>query len=256
MMSHRSLFGLMLVLLATVGCKAHEYGTRAQRRAAKEQAAALERIHQAAYTYTRLEVRGKAELTMEGQEVGFTYRLRMTRGESIWLTAQKFGLEGIRLLATPDSVWVLNRMARQAFVLDYPCLSQRLGMPVSFSTLEALLLGNFPLPDSLVRGYSPGPPTTFVFENHLTKGQIFIHKDEDRPEKIIAGLLSGDQQSTVTYGHYQDAGLSQLPFSLNLQVTGRYILEANLEHKKVSYDPEELRLSFSVPDEYKKINPC
>lgn len=76
-----------------------------------------------------------------------TLNWRIRQDSAIWLSASKLGIEAMRLLFTTDSVAIMDKLHREYTITDYASLSQRLGVQLTYSRLQALLVGNLAWPD-------------------------------------------------------------------------------------------------------------
>jgi len=65
----------------------------------------------------------------------------------IYITVSKMGIEGGRLVLTPDSVKLLNHINSNYYVGDYYILEHLVGLKTDFYTMQSLLVGDY-LPES------------------------------------------------------------------------------------------------------------
>jgi len=63
------------------------------------------------------------------------------RDSIIYLTVSKLGIEGVRLVLTPDTAKFLNHLASNYYVGDYVLLEKWTGFNVDFYMLQSLLAG-------------------------------------------------------------------------------------------------------------------
>jgi hypothetical protein len=70
----------------------------------------------------------------------FSGNMYWVRDSMIWVSLKKFGFEGMRVLITPNSVVVLNRLDKTAMVKDAAWLESRYGIADGFTMLQAMLL--------------------------------------------------------------------------------------------------------------------
>jgi hypothetical protein len=91
--------------------------------------------------------KGKIKYTSPDESHNLTYNLRLHRGQAIWLSISgPLGLEVMRLLITPDTLYLHDRINGEHRQYDYPSLATLLGgYPVTYAGIEALILGNMPL---------------------------------------------------------------------------------------------------------------
>jgi hypothetical protein len=86
----------------------------------------------------------KARITYQdkNETVKLTSYVRMRKDSVIWMNFKKLSIEAARLLMTPDSMVILNRMDKEYTVKDYQFVQQNFRIPANFSGLQSFLLGN------------------------------------------------------------------------------------------------------------------
>ncbi len=86
-----------------------------------------------------------AEFHMDGKKQEFTVVLRMKKDSVIWMSIIDpliGAVEAARVLLTQDSIKMMNRLDKTAFVGTYDTLCSLLHTDVDFEILQALLVGN------------------------------------------------------------------------------------------------------------------
>lgn len=78
-----------------------------------------------------------ATLTIRDRDQSIGGTLRMRRDEAIQISLSKFGIEGVRLVFTPDYVLLLDRINKRAVQTTYEALSK------NFPQTRALSFGDF-----------------------------------------------------------------------------------------------------------------
>ncbi len=91
--------------------------------------------------FTTLEYTAEMQYQGTGMDLGFNGVFRMEKDKMIWGSFKKFGFEAVRLKITPDSLWVLNRLQREAYVDGLDKIQTITGVPLTFQDLEQLLIG-------------------------------------------------------------------------------------------------------------------
>jgi hypothetical protein len=79
----------------------------------------------------------------QSQQMGgldFSGNLYWERDKLIWMSLKKFGFEGMRVLITPDSVIVLNRLEKTVMIKEAAWLESKYGIVDGFSMIQAMLL--------------------------------------------------------------------------------------------------------------------
>ena len=72
--------------------------------------------------------------------------LRVRKDSTIWISISKVGIEAVRALITRDSVAIMDKLERRYAIYDFPTLSRQFDFDMNFDLLQALIVGNLPLP--------------------------------------------------------------------------------------------------------------
>lgn len=84
---------------------------------------------------TRIYVEG------DGQSMSANGNIVWVRDSAIWLNVKKFGLEAARVLVTPDSVFMINRLQKTWNCRSLESLQSEYQLPGGFDLLQDFLLG-------------------------------------------------------------------------------------------------------------------
>lgn len=89
--------------------------------------------------YQTLSQRVQLGLKMDQHEYNLSSSIRVWRDELIVLSVQPMlGIEMVRLEATPDSIWVFDKMNRRYAAMDYASVNRIIQPNVSFRMLQEL----------------------------------------------------------------------------------------------------------------------
>ena len=138
------------LLLSGVACRSHRKAALAPTMPAAQMAAQaartdstlLERAQAAQPTFDQLSLRGDLETNMTGTNVRAKYVMRIKRDSLLWMSVTGYGIEAVRLLATPDSVKVLNRLERKYEVYSFQEFAAKIKTPLTFKMLQSAMLGS------------------------------------------------------------------------------------------------------------------
>ena len=98
------------------------------------------------YSFKPEWMNAKANVTVvdSGNETSFDINLRIHKDSVIWISASPLlGIEVARVMITPDSVKVLDRLHGKYQCSTFDYINKLLQMKVNFETVQALLTGNF-----------------------------------------------------------------------------------------------------------------
>jgi len=186
-------------------------------------------------------------------------RLRIRKDSLIWASITgTAGVEGFRALIRQDSVLAIDRLNKEYIREDFAALQELLKFPLDYTMLQALILGNMPLPDydeSQLRKEATG------IKIRQTKGNIqidnFIEPKTNKLQKLELLDLKGGQELRITYQSYQK--VQRFNFPENTQTLIEYRnpetgetakIEVNLEYQKLELNKEGMRYPFGIPSKY------
>jgi hypothetical protein len=191
----------------------------------------------------------------DGKDNEFNAFIRMEKDSLIWISVNALlGFEAIRMLVTPDSVKILDRLKKVSRFRSVSYLQEEVHLPVDFKTLQDLLLGNPIFLDtahivfykSETKGVSLFSTGT-TFRNYLTLGAdgTLQHCKLDDTDPMRS--RTGD----MTYGEY-DYSLG-VPFSTyrKVSVAEKSKVDIELNYKQVKFN-EGFNIPFSIPKNYKR----
>jgi hypothetical protein len=206
--------------------------------------------------YLTLSMRGKAELDINGQSNNVSVNIRMLRDKKIWMSVTAIaGIEIARVLVTPDSLVVINRL--QGLVLQQPFryIHQYANREITFKMLQDILAGN--AIDELM---SEDAALTSQNGRWLLKGekntlgfQILFNTLLKAAETNLNDVRTA-QALKVVYGNYVNVNNTLYPTGMQLQsLSGRKTINIDFDFSKIESNVE-LDFSFTVPKRYQVIN--
>ena len=165
------------VLVVASGCFT---STRRTQRTLRNQEAAqlLDSLAARAPEWQTLGLRLDAEASGMGNSGSFTMNVRMAKDSVIWMSIT-YGVEAARVLLTPDSVMVMNKLPgnRYVYLGNYDALERAVQAPVSFELVQSLLLGQPLLMD----------PDNEAYVSKIQQGHHVLMTRYDRNVRRLVG---------------------------------------------------------------------
>jgi hypothetical protein len=210
-------------------------------------------------TFEFLSAKGKVAFEVKNDKKNANLSVRVRRDNSIWLSASLVGIEGARVLLTPDSVRVINRIDNTYFAGGYDYFSKLLNVPLSFADVQALLLGDYlPAP----AGSKPTLQAADAGRQRVQYPQagVVVQRLLDISSGRVQQLKISDEGAkrnlTVDYVDFKPLeGQEALPFANNIAVQAKQpagATTATIIYSKVSVSREPLEFPFEVPKGYKR----
>lgn len=173
-----------------------------------------------------------------------SFQLRVLGRDSLlWMSAGLMGFEGLRLLWRQDSLFILNRLLREAYLGSVDSL-RALFPPVGAADFMALLLGYWP--PSLDQATWNWQADTRILRGRLSTYEVQAHlSDALQIQEWILG--TGDNEIHLRYDY--TATSSKLPYpkvAFLLPDESRLTLTP----KEADSNPTDLQMPFAIPEGY------
>jgi len=192
----------------------------------------------------------------DGKKSDFNAFVRLKKDSVLWISVNAaLGIEAFRVLITPDSVKVLNKLDKVVQLRSVGYLQEVAGISFTFSELQDLLVGNpiyfgsdqihsFRKDERVTSLYSLGP----LFRHLLTirNGDYTLQNskiDDLDPAKSRTML--------IVYGDYETKGNMHFSTYRKISVTTKNNVNVEMQFKQYSFN-EELNFPFTIPKNYKR----
>lgn len=242
-----------ILLLSSSGCALFRKASKADR---EERAwrATLAKTETNRLAFNTLSLSGKARISGETGDMGnlsISYRIDLRRDSVMTIRLSKF-IEVARIQLDHDSIRVINRLEQSYSVCGYELAEDYTGLKANFEVMQGLFLGEFnPIPDNLTAEKVKGVPQTFTGSEAGTLFRYLIDPLVLRLVGIETSNAIRQQASTIQYTDFEAYGKTQMPQTVDIEVTAPSQLEISLSHRKVRID-EALNLSFEVPGNFER----
>ena len=103
-----------------------------------------DKLDSAAFSLNYLSAKAAVVMVQDSNEVSFNISYRSKKDSVIWISVSPLlGIEVARLMITPDSVKMLDKIHNKYEVTSFESINKMLQMKVNFEIIQALLYGNF-----------------------------------------------------------------------------------------------------------------
>ncbi len=201
---------------------------------------------------------GKARsvLNIDGSSNDVTLNIRIKRDEKIWISITAIaGIEAARVLITPDSILIINRLQSIYVKQPFSYINSVAGNQVNYKTIESLLVGNA-IPELLNENADiKTSPDSIVLTGNL---QDLAYKLVVGPGMHVTQTNLNDQNAAqslqVTNRSFIQAGARVIPSQIDItSIVKDKKIQVNLHYIKTDFDqPQEY--PFSIPARYKEGN--
>lgn len=190
----------------------------------------------------------------DGKKNDFNAFIRLRKDSVLWVSINALlGIEAFRVLITPDSVKVLNKLDKVVQLRSVSYLKEITKLPFTFKELQDLILGNPIYFDNNIVSYKKDNEAVSV----LHMGEIFKHLLTVNPNDMYiqhSKLDDADpiraRTADISYGDYEIR--NDKPFSTFRKITVAEKSKLDIEMKFKQFDFNvPLNFPFGIPKNYK-----
>ncbi len=208
--------------------------------------------------YTTFSGRAKSRITMNDKETyDVTANVRIERDKAIWISITALmGIEAGRVLITPDSVKMINRLRNEYFTAPFDAVYSFTGGDLDFSSLQSILTGNV-IAQAVSRYVEVSAMETgnVLSSDALDDGGLSYWIALNAGYRPVTVLLENAEAQRIeaAYSGYQTVNGRLFPFETALSIrAGRWDIQASMNYNRVAYD-EAVEFPFGIPASYKEI---
>lgn len=218
-------------------------------------------------------VSGKASVktNQDGNETSFNITLRAKKDSIIWISISPLlGIEVARVMITPDSVMMLDRIHNKYQVNTFDAINKLLQLKVNFEIVQSLLYGNFfAYKKNENRFNSVYLEEKFYVLSSLNKNKLKRSLEEgDLTKPVIQDVYINDNyfrifkmsvldqrinKSLLTeYEDFRQTEAGQFPFKSKTKVKAEKELEINIDFGKLKVG-EVQEFPFNIPSNFERV---
>jgi hypothetical protein len=191
----------------------------------------------------------------DGKDYEFNAFIHIKKDSMIWVSINAaLGIEAFRLLITPDSVKILDKLKKVARLRSVSFLQEEVHLPVDFRSLQDLLMGNPIYLDTtnilFYKKDAAGISLLSVgdlFKNYLTlnSDNTLRHCKLDDVDPMRARTCD------LTYGDYEQRDTLRFSTYRKISVAEKTKVDIELGYKQYKFN-ENLSFSFTIPKNYRR----
>ncbi len=198
----------------------------------------------------------KVKMDYDGSEGNgqATVYLRMQKDSLIWLSLTgALGIEGFRVMITPDSVKIMNKLQKIIQYRPINYLKELTEVPVDFANLQDILIGNPVYLDSNIVSYTESSDNLLILmAGHVFKNLLTLDKNNLRllHSKLDDVNPLKNRTADITFDDYNKIDDFYFSTSRKISVAERAKLDVNLQFKQYDFD-KTLTFPFNIPKNYR-----
>ncbi|MBC3784936.1 DUF4292 domain-containing protein [Spirosoma utsteinense] len=186
--------------------------------------------------------------------------IRVRKDSVIWLSVSKLGIEAVRGLITRDSITIIDKIHREYTVYDFPTLSKQFNFEMNFALLQALIVGNLPLPRRPAQKIKNERDYLLLRQS---EGKVLVENYIGENDRKLKKLMVTEQptKNTLRLDYEDFASLNNFLFPYTSLVTLDYKSKTDgqfyqtllrIKHSKVELIDKSPGFPFTIPANYQR----
>lgn len=192
----------------------------------------------------------------DGKKYDVNVFVRLYKDSLAWFSVNgALGIEGMRVLVTKDSVFILNKLDKEFQARSMEYIQEIVSLPFDLPSIQDLIVGNPIFLDTSFVSYSTSANTISM----MSYGEWFKHliTFNDNDHLVLNSKLDDvdvlrNRTAYLNYSEYENK--KGVPFSTNraISVTEKTKLDIKLNFKQYEFN-EMLTFPFTIPKNYTRI---
>jgi hypothetical protein len=204
-----------------------------------------------------LTIKSKIELKEQHKTTNVTALIRLKKDSVIWFNLSgALGVQGMRGIVTQDSVFIINRVAKEYSIYNFNDVAKEFNFPIDFSLLQSMIIGNMPKPnepDQLIKHENE----QYIIRQNINDILIdnFIDESNMKVVEVQVTEKETDNSLKLLYKDFRDLNDQAFAFSAFVSLIhhnefGQLETQMVIEHAKVEAPEKELKFPFNIPSKY------
>jgi hypothetical protein len=218
------------------------------------------RAHVAEIDFKYLTAKSKLSFKSKDQDINnANVTTRVQKDSLIWMSVSVVGgIEVARILITRDSVTILDKIHREYSRYDFQTLSQRFNFAMNYDLLQALIVGNLPLPRRPAQKIKNERDYLLLRQS---EGKVLVDNYIGEEDRKLKKLMVTEQptKNTLRLDYEDFTALNNFVFPYTSLVTLNYQSSTDgqfyetllqIRHSKVELVDKAPGFPFSIPSKY------
>lgn len=204
-------------------------------------------------TFSTFSGKAKMKFEMRGMKHEVTSNIRIAKDDTIWVNVAALGgvVSVARVLVTRDSLFFINSLEKSVMKLTAETANKLFPVPIDFSTLQNILIGNVINPNGTPTDASDnGGILSLQVENQQMIQNAVFNTDSTLNTLQMELKTGGQREGTMQYTNYETIGDKTFARNRVVNITNNgepYFLEMNFSG--MVFD-EPVEFPFSIPKNY------
>lgn len=203
--------------------------------------------------YQTLSCKAKIHLQTPDVDQSFSAQIEIQRDSFIGISLRVLNYEGARILLTPDSLKIIDRIHHTYYLEDYSYLEKQYDVSIDFSALEELIAGNPLYYDSAsLQKADAVDKYILLSQSGVYNNTLWLYPSFALMRMFIRDTLR-ERDLTLDYGDYDKIHGQVFAFNRKINVRANVAIDAGMQISQLILD-EPLEFDFTINPHYRKMD--
>jgi hypothetical protein len=203
---------------------------------------------------------GKARMILRDakKERDVKAAIRIRKDSVIWMRFNVIGIQGGMALINRDSITIVSTVDKEYYVFEYPELSKRFNIEITYDLIQAAMLGNPVIKrkeeDEVIR-----ESTMYLLKQHSGSIDVvnYVNAASSKIEKVEMKEGNSTNSLVINYSNFQPVGDKVFPYNGTINIfyktlSGLVNTTIIFEYNKADVSDKALKFPFNIPKRYER----
>jgi hypothetical protein len=216
----------------------------------------LNTIDAAANTFGFYQARAKAAYKDDKQSLDLDVNIMMEKDKYIWMSVTAvLGIEVARVMITPDSVKILDRLHRKCILTDFGYIQRMSNVPLKLNNLQNMIAGNTIFSNSVQKSEVDtvlGVLAVYTILN--TQRQNTFYSPQLKAQRTTITERDQSREMKISYNGFSQFHANSYPNAIDINIRAEKNLSCNFELSNFVFDKKR-EAQFTIPSGYEMVRP-
>jgi hypothetical protein len=253
------LIGFLLMIVLGSACKSKKSVTtqfpEAPQKTYNGKAVLLKGINLVENNFSYYSATGKMDYKDDKMDQELGVNIVMEKDQYVFLNVTALmGITVARVLATPDSLVILDLLHRRAIIANYDYVKKMTGADLRLTNLQNLIIGNTLFPNQEEKSKVDSLANAVQIIQQLTQSisQKTVYNNILKVQQSSISEPAKKQELSITYHDVYTQGSNMFPAKFNINIRAEKNMESQLELKTFVFEKKK-EIQFSIPKSYERV---
>lgn len=222
--------------------------------------------------YQTLSLNFSAIFIENNKKTSLKGQCRMVKDSAIWISiSPALGIEMVRILITPDSIKLMNRIEKTYFISDFQYINSFINNAVDFDMLQSLIIGNdlsyyendkfkAEIDNQEYKLSTIGRQKLKKYIRHENEALIvlvqnlWLDLENFKIKKLsLKEIKSENKKMEAEYSSFVLSGEQLFPSKVKYHLDAEKLIDIEVNYTKVRVN-DHPGISFRIPESYEPVN--